>query len=117
MGVLIESSHAVQEECSSQHTSTQQTISSTQQPSCYSEDVSTSQGTSPEADASTSLDTSCPRQSDFCEVTDLSSSQYSTPTTPSDSVTLSGLQIYKEDVQTVQAKAMITDTIVLFLFK
>ena len=117
MGVLVESSHAVHEECSSQQTSSQQTIKSTQQPSCYSEVVSTSQGTSPEADASTSPDTSCPRESDVCEVIDLSSSQYSTPTTPSDSVTLSGLQIYKADVQTVQPEAMITDTIVLFLFK
>ena len=44
-------------------------------------------------------------------------SQWSTPTPPSESVEISGLQIYKDDVQTVQPKSMITDTIVSFLFK
>ena len=90
-------------------------LSSAQQPSGYSEVVSTSQETSSETDASTSQGTSCPRQSDFHEVIDLS--QYSTPSTPVDSVQLSGLQIYKEDVQTVHPKSMITDAIVSFLFK
>ena len=53
------------------------------------------------------------------EVIDLSqyNSQYNTPSMPPDSVELSGLQIYKADVQTVQPKAMITDSIILFLFK
>ena len=90
-------------------------LSSAQQPSGYSEVVSTSQETSSETDASTSQGTSCPRQSDFHEVIDLS--QYSTPSTPVGSVQLSGLQIYKEDVQTVHPKSMITDAIVSFLFK
>ena len=95
---------------------TQETISSAQQPRRgYSEVVSTSQETSSETDASTSQGTSCPRQSDFHEVIGLS--QYSTPSTPVGSVQLSGLQIYKEDVQTVHLMSMITDTIVLFLFK
>ena len=44
-------------------------------------------------------------------------SQCSTPTPPTESVEISGLQIYKDDVEPVQPKAMITDTIVLFLFK
>ena len=44
-------------------------------------------------------------------------SQCSTPTPPTESVEISGLQIYKDDVETIQPKAMITDTIVLFLFK
>jgi len=92
-------------------------MNSAQQPSCDSEVTSTKQGTSSEADSSTSQGTSCLRQSDSPEVIDLSSTQYTTPTTPPDSVQLSGLQIYKEDVQTVQPKSMITDTIVLFLFK
>ena len=119
--IFIDSSH-VHEVCSSQDTScSQQTISSAhdQQPSCYSEVISTSQGTSSEADTSTFQGTSCPQQSDVHVVIDLSNTHYSTPrpTTPPDSVELSGLQIYKADVQTVQPKAMITDTIVLFLFK
>ena len=76
----------------------------------------TSQKTSSETNASTSQGMySCPRQADFHEVIDLS--QYSTPSTPVGSVQLSGLQIYKEDVQTVHPKSMITDTIVSFLFK
>ena len=113
LGVLIDSS---QEVCFFQDTScSQETISSAQQPSGYSEVVSTSQETSSETDASTSQGTSCPRQSDFHEVIDLS--QYSTPSTPVDSLQLSGLQIYKEDVQTVHPKSMITDAIVSFLFK
>ena len=75
----------------------------------------TTQGTSFEAVTSTSEGTSCcPRQS---KVIDLTCSQGSTSSTPQDSVLLSGLEIYKEDVQTVQPKSMITDTIVLFLFK
>ena len=41
----------------------------------------------------------------------------STPTPPTESVGVSGLQIYKDDVQTVQLKGMTTDTIVLFFFK
>ena len=115
LGFLIDSSQGV---CSSQDTScSQQSMHSVQQPSCDSEVTSNKQGTSSEADTSTSQGTSCLRQSDFPEVIDLSSTQYSTPTTPPDSVQLSGLQIYKEDVQTVQPKSMITDTIVLFLFK
>ena len=44
-------------------------------------------------------------------------SHCSTPTPPTESVEISGLQIYKDDVETVQPKAMITDTIVLILFK
>ena len=52
-------------------------------------------------------------QSPLC--TDLS--QCSTPTSPAESVEISGLQIYNDYVQTFQPKAMITDTIVLFLFK
>ena len=44
-------------------------------------------------------------------------SQLSTPTPPSESMEIFGLQIYKDDVQTVQPKSMITDTIVSFLFK
>ena len=44
-------------------------------------------------------------------------SQYSTPTPPSESVDISGLQIYEDYVQTVQPKSMITDTIVLFSSK
>lgn len=44
-------------------------------------------------------------------------SQCSTPTQHSESVEISGLQICKDDVQTVKPKSMITDTIVLFLFK
>ena len=44
-------------------------------------------------------------------------SQCSTPTPPTESVAIFGLQIYKDDVQTVQPKATITDNIVLFLFK
>ena len=44
-------------------------------------------------------------------------SQCSTPTPPSESVDISGLQIYKDYVQTVQPKSMITDTIVLFSSK
>ena len=40
--------------------------------------------------------------------------QCSTPTSPAESVEISGLKDY---VQTFQPKAMITDTIVLFLFK
>ena len=44
-------------------------------------------------------------------------SQLCTPTPPSESMEISGLQIYKDDVQTVQPKSMITDTIVSFLFK
>ena len=44
-------------------------------------------------------------------------SQCSAPTPPSESVEISGLQIYQDDVETVQPKPMITDTIVLFLFK
>jgi len=113
--VLPDSSQRV---CSSQDNScSQQSMNSAQQSSCDSEVTSNKQGTSSEADTSTSQGTSCLRQSDFPEVIDLSSTQYSTPTTPPDSVQLSGLQIYKEDVQTVQPKSMITDTIVLFLFK
>ncbi|XP_015775313.1 PREDICTED: uncharacterized protein LOC107353497 [Acropora digitifera] len=44
-------------------------------------------------------------------------SQWSTTTPSSASVEISGLQIYKDDVQTIQPKSMITDTIVSFLFK
>ena len=102
-----------QEVYSSQDTScSQQTTSSTQQPSI-------SQETSSEVDhTSTFQDTSCPKQSDVHDIVDLSDPQYSsTPTTLPDSVELSGLQIYKADLQTVQPKEMITDTIVLFLFK
>ena len=53
------------------------------------------------------------------EVIDLSTLQRdNTPATSTpDSVELSGLQIYKTDVTSVQPNATITDTIVLFLFK
>ena len=44
-------------------------------------------------------------------------SQWSTTTPSSESVEISGLQVYKDDVQTIQPKSMITDTIVSFLFK
>ena len=44
-------------------------------------------------------------------------SQLSTPTPPSESMEMFGLQIYKDDVQTVQPKSMIPDTIVSFMFK
>ena len=87
------------------------------QPSCFKV-ISPVQGTSSEAEDKTSQGTICPTQTDFHGVIYLSSSQYSTPATScSDSVLLSGLQIYKEDVETVQPKSMITDTVVLFLFK
>lgn len=100
----LDSSH-VHEVCSSQDTScSQQTIRFAHQSSCYPEANSSSQLTGSEADAST-----------VHEVIDLS--QYNTPSMPPDSVELSGLQIYKADVQTVQPKEMITDTIVLFLLK
>jgi len=114
---FLDSSHA-QEECSSQDTScSQQTIISAQQPSCYSEVNSSSQVTGHEADTSTFQGTSasCSKQTAVHEVIDLS--QYNTPSMPPDSVELSRLQIYKADVQTVQPKEIITDTIVLFLFK
>lgn len=76
--------------------------------------------TGSEADTSTFQGTSCSKQSAVDhEVIDLSqyNSQYNTPSMPPDSVELSGLQIYKTDLQTVQPKEMITDTMVLFLFK
>ena len=44
-------------------------------------------------------------------------SQWSAPTPPSGSVEISGIQIHKDDVQTVKPKSMINDEIVLFLFK
>ena len=71
--------------------------------------------TGSEADTSTFQDTSCSKQSAVDEVIDVS--EYNTPSMAPDSVELSGLQIYKADVQTVQPKEIITDTIVLFLFK
>ena len=115
---FVDSSH-VQEVCSSQDTHcSQQTISSSQQSSCYSEVTnSTPQVTSSEADTSTFQDTSCSKQSAVDEVIDVSQYINNPASMPPDSVELSGLQIYKADVQTVQPKAMITDTIVLFLFK
>jgi len=64
-------------------------MNSAQQPSCDSEVTSNKQGTSSEADTSTSQGTSCLRQSDFPEVIDLTSTQYTTPTTTPDSVQLS----------------------------
>ena len=110
------SSHA-QDVCSSQDTScSQQTTSSAQQPGCSSDVTNSgSQATGYEADTNTFEGTSSSKQSAAHEVIDLS--QYNTPSIPADSVELSGLQIYKADVQTVQSKEMITDTIVLFLFK
>ena len=58
-------------------------------------------------------------QSDLHEVIDLSTLQPgNTPATfTPDSVELSGLQIYKSDLASVRPNAMITDTIVFFLFK
>ncbi|CAH3158260.1 unnamed protein product [Porites lobata] len=83
--------------------------SSAQQPCSHSEaDVmTTSQDKSPAA--ATTGTSQSPLYIDL--------SQCSTPTPPTESVEISGLQIYKDDVETIQPKAMITDTIVLFLFK
>ena len=98
ISIFLDSSNA-REVCSSQDTScSQQTISSGQHPSCFSDVTSGSSS----------------KQSAVHEVIDLS--QYNTPSTSPDSVQLSGLQIYKADVQTVQPEEMITDTVVLFLF-
>ncbi|KAJ7365456.1 hypothetical protein OS493_005564 [Desmophyllum pertusum] len=74
-----------------------QTISSAQQPSCYSEVISTSQGTSSEADTSTFQGTSCPQQSDVHVVIDCQTHTTVPLPQPPDSVELSGLQIYKAD--------------------
>ena len=68
-----------------------------------------------EADTNTFQATSSSKQSAVHEVIDLS--QFNTPSTSPDSVELSGIQIYKADVQTVQLKEIITVIIVLFLFK
>ncbi|XP_068708975.1 uncharacterized protein [Montipora foliosa] len=75
------------------------------------------QRTSSEADDKTCQSNIFPSKLECHEVIDLLSSQHSTPATPSESVLLSALEIYKEDVETVQPNSMITDTIVLFLFK
>ena len=113
--------HVQEEVCSSQDTSSsQQTISSAQQPSCSSEIINnSSQTTGYEADACPNSFQDISSSQHSCvhghEVIDLS--EYNTPSMPPDSVELSGLQIYKADVETVQPKEMITDTIVLFLFK
>jgi len=114
---VLDSSHA-QEVCHSQDTHcSQQTISSAQHPCCSSDVInsSKSQATGYEAITTTFQGTSSSNQSPVHEVIDLS--QYNTPSMPPDSVVLSGLQIYQADVQTVQPKELITDTIVLFLFK
>ncbi|XP_068760149.1 uncharacterized protein [Montipora capricornis] len=88
--------------------SEQNLSSSAQQPCSHSEaDVMIcSQEKNPEAVTTTSQSTLY-----------IDLSQCSTPTQQSESVEISGLQIYKDDVQTVKPKSMITDTIVLFLFK
>ena len=77
------------------------------------------QRTSSEVDDKTCQSNIFPSKLERHEVIDLLSSQHSTPATPSESVLLSGLEIYKEDVETVQPSSMITDRIhvVLFLFK
>ncbi|KAL9977617.1 hypothetical protein ACROYT_G015041 [Oculina patagonica] len=80
--------------------------------------VNRSHPASSEVDTSTFQDTSCPKQSDIHDIVDLLDPQYSSsPTTLPDSVVLSGLQIYKADLQTVQPKEMITDTKDLFFVK
>lgn len=118
--ILLDSSHA-QEVCSSQDNSClHQTTSSAQQPSCSS-DISnnSSQATGFEADTcpNSFQGTSSSKHSAVQDHEVIDLSEYNTPSMPPDSVELSGLQIYKTDVQTVQPKEMITDTIVLFLFK
>lgn len=119
--VFLDSSYA-QEVCSSQDTScSEQTVSSAQQPSCSSDIISnSSQATGYEADTcpNSFQGTSSSKHSAVHDHEVIDLSEYNTPPMPDpDSVELSGLQIYKADVQTVQPKEMITDTIVLFLFK
>ena len=91
--------------CSSQDSSiSEQYISSSaQQPCSHSEaDVTTSAQDKSPAAATTGTSQS-PLYIDL--------SQCSTPSPPTQSVESSGLEIYKDDVETVQPKAMITDTI------
>ena len=88
-----------------------QTISSAALRPSYSCDIIiSSRGVYFEGDASISPSA----QSDLHEVLDLSTLQTdNTPTTSTpDSIELSGLQIYKTDVASVQPNAMITGTIV-----
>lgn len=119
--IFLDSSYA-QEVCSSQDIScSEQTISSAQQPSCSSDIIgNSSQATGYEADTcpNSFQGTSSSKHSAVHDHEVIDLSEYNTPSMPDpDSVVPSGLQIYKADVQTVQPKEMITDTIVLFLFK
>ncbi|XP_068732725.1 uncharacterized protein [Montipora capricornis] len=85
-------------------------INSSDVPSAFQRTIS-------EADGKTCQFNIFPSKLECHEIIDLLSSQHSTPATPSESLLLSGLEIYKEDVETVQPDFMITDTKVMFLFK